>query len=132
MSASWPDLPGTGEPSRGQVPGAEARHGRKKRAQRRFPLPVAPVGPTPGPGRLHRRAGRAGSDRAPGDRTAPARLCGTSGQPPWLPRLPTSVILGDAPISDYLETRIEALIPGPDQEPAPVETDSAGFTERVR
>ena len=55
----------------------------------------------------------------------------TSGQPPWLPRLPTSVVLGDAPISDYLQTRIEALIPGPDQEPAPVETDSAGFTERV-
>ena len=41
------------------------------------------------------------------------------------------MILGDAPISDYLQARIEALIPGPGQEPAPVETDSAGFTERV-
>jgi len=34
-------------------------------------------------------------------------------------------------MSDYLEARIEALIPGPGQESAPVEPDASGFTERV-
>lgn len=34
-------------------------------------------------------------------------------------------------MSDYLQARIEALIPGPGQEADPVETDSGGFTERV-
>ncbi len=76
---------------------------------------------------------RAGPD--PAERPAAAQLspgsARTSGQPPWLPRLPTSVILGEAPMSDYLQARIEALIPGPGQEADPVETDSGGFTERV-
>ena len=71
----------------------------------------------------------------PTERPATAQLppgsVETSGQPPWMPRLPTTVILGDSPISDYLEARIEALIPGAGQEPAPVEPDSTGFTDRV-
>lgn len=76
---------------------------------------------------------RVGADPTERPATAqlPAGSAGTSGQPPWLPRLPTSAILGDSPMSDYLEARIEALIPGPGQESAPVEPDASGFTERV-
>ena len=54
-----------------------------------------------------------------------------SGRLPSLPRLPTSVILGDSPMSDYLAARIEALVPTQGQEPAPAEQDSGGFTDRV-
>ena len=50
---------------------------------------------------------------------------------PSLPRLPTSVVLGDSPMGDYLAARIEALVPAAGQEPAPPEADSAGFTDRV-
>ena len=41
------------------------------------------------------------------------------------------MILGDSPMSDYLEARIESLIQARASQAAPAETDSAGFTERV-
>jgi len=49
----------------------------------------------------------------------------------WLPRLPTSVVLGDSPMNRYLETRIEGLVPVAGQESSPAEVDSGGFTDRV-
>jgi hypothetical protein len=76
---------------------------------------------------------QAGPD--PIERPATARLSpgssDASGQPPWLPRLPTSVVLGDSPMSDHLQARIESLLPVSGPQVAPAEPDSAGFTDRV-
>ncbi len=49
----------------------------------------------------------------------PSGSPGASDLPERLPRLPTKPILGDAPIDEYLESCIEALIPDPGRE-APV------------
>jgi hypothetical protein len=48
------------------------------------------------------------------------------------PELPSEVVVGDSPMNADLEKQIEALVPGPDQEPEPPRVDSGGFTERVR
>jgi len=75
---------------------------------------------------------RVGPD--PSDAPGSSQLATGSGepvQPPWLPRLPTNVLLGDAPMSDYLAARIEALVTGAGDEREPVEPDAGGFTERV-
>ena len=55
----------------------------------------------------------------------------TSAPSRWLPRLPTGVVLGDSPMSDYLQSRIESLTQGADLSGEQVESDSTGFTNRV-
>jgi len=75
---------------------------------------------------------RVGPD--PSDAPGSSQLATGSGepvQPPWLPRSTTNVLLGYAPMSDYLAARIEALVTGAGDEREPVEPDAGGFTERV-
>ena len=71
---------------------------------------------------------RAGED--PVDRPTDEHLslgsATTSAPSRWLPRLPTGVILGDSPMSGYLEGRIESLIKDPGQPGAQDEADDRG------
>lgn len=48
--------------------------------------------------------------------------CRMSEEPGWLPRLPTEVLLGDSPMTQYMRERIEALIPDREGDPDPVDT----------
>jgi hypothetical protein len=54
-----------------------------------------------------------------------------SGQPSWLPRLSTSAVLGDSPMSQNLEQRIKDLIPDSGEQREPVDPDSPGLADRV-
>jgi hypothetical protein len=54
-----------------------------------------------------------------------------SDSPSWLPRLPTAAVLGDAPMSDYLKCRVEALLAPPGQEPETVDPDPGQLAHRI-
>ena len=56
----------------------------------------------------------------------------TSDQVPRLPRLPTSAVLGDSPMSEYLQARIEGLLQDPGETAEPVGPASVDFADRVR
>jgi hypothetical protein len=49
----------------------------------------------------------------------------------WLPRLPTSVVLGDSPMSEYLRKNIEWIVRDSIKERQSVGPNSLGFTGRV-
>ena len=130
LTASWPDLPEWANHPVASFEELKLATVSEERAQRRFPLPLAPVGPTSEPGHLHRGTGRAGSNGVPGARTATERHGEVH---------PAPVAAG---VADRCDPRrdadgrpprgqIEALVPAAGQEPAPAQTDSAGFTERI-
>jgi len=49
-----------------------------------------------------------------------------------LPALPTEVVLGEAAMPEYLERRIEALLPAPGHEPEELGGGTGEFSERVQ
>jgi hypothetical protein len=51
----------------------------------------------------------------------------TSDQVPRLPRLPTSAVLGDSPMSEYLQARIEGLLQDPGETAEPVGPSPTAF-----
>ena len=53
-----------------------------------------------------------------------------SDEPGWLPRLPTDVVLGDSPMSQYLRERIERMIPDREDQPVPVDPNAWLFADR--
>ena len=52
-------------------------------------------------------------------------------EPSWLPRLPTTVILGDSTMGAYLEERIERLLPEAGGGPEPVDPERSSFGAQV-
>ena len=74
-------------------------------------------------------------DPTPADRSDVTGVAPDSGggpdQPSWLPRLPTTVILGDSTMGAYLEERIERLLPEAGGGPEPVDPERSGFGAQV-
>jgi hypothetical protein len=76
-----------------------------------------------------------GSDAAQMEQPAIAQLASDSDwgsdETEWLPRLPTSVVLGDSPMSEYLGKTIEGIVPDPVVERPSVGPYLLDFTGRV-
>jgi hypothetical protein len=76
-----------------------------------------------------------GSDAAAMEQPAIGQLASDSDwgsdETEWLPRLPTSVVLGNSPMSEYLRKTIEGIVPDPVVERLSVGPNSLGFTGSV-
>ena len=113
--------------------GSEARLGGEERAECCVALPVATMAGASGRGHVLGRAGATGSNPGgqPGRHRGRARLGWRADQPSWLPRLPTTVILGDSTMGAYLEERIERLLPEAGGGPEPVDPERSSFGAQV-